>query len=135
MSTRVSAPRLAYAPSQEMGRRVHARRRALGFRFGKDLADALRWNASVVSRLENGQRGVYERDLEGLCRYLQVLPAWFGGDEGAAEPLEPSEPGRAPGPERVVRGLVDELIRLRREELAALERAAELLRQEGYAEG
>jgi transcriptional regulator with XRE-family HTH domain len=104
--------------SERLGLRIQARRRELGYRFAKDLAAAMGWNASMLSRLESGERGLTERDVEQLARHLQVSRSWFG-EEPTAE-----------GGLVVVADLIERMIELRREEVTLLERVVDLLRRE-----
>lgn len=106
--------------SSRLGLRVQARRRELGYRFAKDFAAVLGWNPSMVSRLENGERGLAGRDVEQLSRHLRVAPEWFvqnGEAEAGEEELA------------YVADLIERVVALRREEAALLERAVDLLRR------
>lgn len=107
-------------PSRPLGLRVQARRREVGFRFAKDFAAALGWNASMVSRVESGERGLTGRDIEQLCRHLRVAPEWFRAEREA-----PDSQGRLD----TVANLIEQVAVLRREEAALLERAVDLLRR------
>jgi transcriptional regulator with XRE-family HTH domain len=113
-------PRLAVPGSERLGLRVQARRRELGYRFAKDFAEAMGWNPSMVSRLEAGERGLYQRDVEQLCRHLNVTPDWF--TEGRE---------LLPATDETFASMVEDLLALRRQEVAVLERMADLLRRRG----
>jgi transcriptional regulator with XRE-family HTH domain len=114
-------PRLAVPGSEKLGLRVQARRRELGYRFAKDFAEAMGWNPSMVSRLEAGERGLYQRDVEQLCRHLNVTPDWF---TGGREQLIPAT-------DETFASMVEDLLALRRQEVVVLERMADLLRRRG----
>lgn len=110
----------AVPASQRLGLRVQARRRELGYRFAKDFAAALGWNPSMVSRLENGERGLTDRDVEQLCRHLRVAPEWLqenGEETDQAQGLA------------AVADLIERVAVLRREEVALYERVVDLLRR------
>jgi transcriptional regulator with XRE-family HTH domain len=116
-----SAPgNLLIPPSRRLGERIQARRREVGFRFAKDFASAMGWNASMVSRVESGERGLTERDVEQLARHMRVTPDWFSdGDEPPGRDLA----GLA--------DLIEEYAACQRKEVAILDRMADLLRRNG----
>jgi transcriptional regulator with XRE-family HTH domain len=111
---------LSVPASEKLGLRVQARRRELGYRFAKDFAEAMGWNPSMVSRLEAGERGLYQRDVEQLCRYLNVTPDWFGAEQKPAA-----------ADDETIASMVEDILALRRQEDAVLERMADLLRRRG----
>jgi transcriptional regulator with XRE-family HTH domain len=58
-------------------RRVSAELRAWRVKRGlscKDVASALGWSESKVSRMETGERGLYEDDVAAVLGYLRVPP-------------------------------------------------------------
>ena len=58
-------------------RRVSAELRAWRIRRGlscKEVAKALGWSESKVSRMETGERGLYEDDVAAILGYLRVPP-------------------------------------------------------------
>lgn len=73
----------AFPPSLELGRAIRRRRLARGFGEGKEAARELGWSPSTFSRLENGHRGIYPRDVRSLAALLEVDPDWFSAP-GAA---------------------------------------------------
>lgn len=123
-----SRPGPKIAPSRKLGKRVQARRQDVGYRRAVAFAEALGWNASVVSRLEAGTRGIFDRDIEALCSRLRVEPAWLEGDDAAVESAAPAIPARGSLERTLVLSLLDELVARREEEIASITRLADLLR-------
>lgn len=86
--------------SAEVGRRIQDRRLALGM-SQRDLCGAVGFHATVITKIETGQRKVSVDDLVAIAGALGVEPAALLPQRGAERVSGPSPRGDERLPEQV----------------------------------